>query len=910
MPLQPYAGRDATDVALRDGSTVRVRPVRPQDEPGLFALLRDLSAESQVLRFFATPKQGTLAQAARTAAAADQRLSFGLVATHGSEGELVGHAFYASDDGRTAEVAFAVAESFQGRGLGTLLLGQLAQAAVANGITAFEAEVLPHNHRMLAVFRDAGFRLETSAGAGQIHVAFPTELTEDALARFDDRERAASVAALRGFFEPRSVAVIGASRDPLSLGGACFRNLLRYGFAGPVYPVNPGSPVVQSVPAYASVLDVPGPVDLAVLVVPAAHAVTAARQCGEKGVRSIVAISAGFAETGAAGRALQDELMAVCRRYGIRLVGPNCMGILATDPAVRLDASFAPELPREGTIAFSSQSGALGKAVMEHAASLGLGISSFVSVGNKADISGNDLLSYWEQDPRTRLILLYLESFGNPRKFSRIARRVARSKPVVVVKSGRTRAGTRATSSHTGALLAASDATVDALFRQAGVIRTDTLEELFDVATLLATQPPPRGRRVAILTNAGGPGILCADACEAWGLEIPELSPRTQELLRGFLPPEASATNPVDMIASATAEQYRRAIGIIAEDPGIDALIAIFIPPLPERAPDVARAIAAGACELSQAAGAAPAKTLACVFMADPAVSRLLREARPPVPTYQFPEAAAIALARAARYGEWLGRPAERHERPAGIEQERALAIVATALGRGPGWLRPDEAHALLGCYGLPVVPLGLAGDAEAAARAAEAIGGQVALKALLPGGAHKSDVGGVRLDLKQADEVRRAAAEIEDALRRAGVQGEGFLVQPMAPKGVEMLVGVVHDPAFGPVLACGAGGVMVELLRDVEMRLTPLLPSEAREMPRALRSWPLLAGFRGQPPADVAALEDVLLRTSALVEDLPEIAELDLNPILVHERGASIVDARIRVEPAAAPAPLGARRT
>ncbi len=909
MPLQPYAGREATDVALRDGSTVRVRPVRPQDEPGLFALLRDLSAESQLLRFFATPKEATLAQAARTAASADQRLSFGLVATHGSEGRLVGHAFYASDDGRTAEVAFAVAESFQGKGLGTLLLGQLAQAAVACGIQAFEAEVLPHNHRMLAVFRDAGFRLETSAGAGQIHVAFPTELTEEALARFDDRERAASVAAMRAFFEPRSVAVIGASRDPLSLGGACFRNLLRYGFAGPVYPVNQASAVVQSVPAYASVLDVPGPVDLAVLVVPAAHAVEAARQCGEKGVRGVVAISAGFAETGPAGRSLQDELMAVCRRYGIRLVGPNCMGILTTDPAVRLDASFAPELPREGTIAFSSQSGALGKAVMEHAASLGLGISSFVSVGNKADISGNDLLSYWEQDPRTRLILLYLESFGNPRKFSRIARRVGRSKPVVVVKSGRTRAGTRATSSHTGALLAASDATVDALFRQAGVIRTDTLEELFDVATLLATQPPPRGRRVAILTNAGGPGILCADACEAWGLEIPELQARTQQRLRGFLPPEGSVTNPVDMIASATAEQYRSAIAIVAEDPGVDALIAIFIPPLPERAPDVARAIAFGAGALSADSGA-PAKTLACVFMADPAVSGLLREAQPPVPTYLFPEAAAIAMARAARYGEWRSRPAERPERPAGIDQERALAIVATALGRGPGWLRPDEAHALLGCYGLPVVPLGIAGDAETAARAAAAMSGPVALKALLPGGAHKSDVGGVRLHLKDADEVRRAAAEIEEALRRAGVAGEGFLVQPMAPKGVEMLVGVVHDPAFGPVLACGAGGVMVELLRDVEMRLTPLLPSEAREMLRSLRTWPLLAGFRGQPPADVAALEDVLLRTSALVEDLAEIVELDLNPILVHERGASIVDARIRVEPAAAPAPIGARRS
>jgi acetyl coenzyme A synthetase (ADP forming)-like protein len=898
----PYAGRTEADVALRDGATVRVRPVRAEDEGALLDLLLSLSDEARELRFLGTPGRPALGEVAREEAGADQHSRFGLVALCGPDQRVVGHAEYVAREGAGAEVAFAVRETFQGRGLGTILLGQLAQAAAAFGIERFFAEVQPCNRRMLGVFRDAGFPVEVRDGDGALHVSFPTALTEDALAHFEERERAAASAAMTAFFAPPSVAVVGASRQRGTLAGEIFHNLLAYGFNGPVYPVNPGAAVVQSVVAYPSVAAIPGEVGLAVLVLPAEALLEAVEQCGRKGVRALVAISAGFAEMGPEGRARQDSLLATCRRYGMRLVGPNCMGIVNTDPEVRLDAIFAPEPPREGRIGFASQSGALGKAMIEYAASLGLGISSFVSMGNKADVSGNDLLHYWEQDPRTDVVLLYLESFGNPRHFSRIARRVGLRKPIVAVKSGRTRAGTRATSSHTGALLAASDVTVDALFRQAGVIRTDTLEELFDVAALLSTQPPPRGRRVAILTNAGGPGILCTDACEAEGLEIPMLSADTQQRLRAFLPPEASVTNPVDMIASASAEHYHRAIEAVAEDPSVDALVVIYIPPLETGADEVARAIAVAAEAIE------PHKTILTVFMSRRGAGAL-GSGNVRVPSYLFPEAAAIALARAARYGEWRRRPTPPPPRLGGVRRAEAAALVARSLDRGAGWLAPDETHALLSCYGLPVTVQRLAATpAEAGAAAAE-LGLPVALKAVIQGAAHKADVGAVRLRLAGSAAVTAAAQQMLEGLAARRESASGFLVQPMAGEGVEMIVGVVHDPQFGPVVACGAGGTLVELLGDVAVRLAPLTEPDAREMIAELRSHPLLTGYRGQPVRDRAALEDLLLRTSALVDDLPEIAELDINPVIVHESGATIVDARVRIEPAPPPAPIGARR-
>ncbi len=898
----PYPAHREADVVLRDGSTVHVRPVRPNDEAALLSFFRGLSDDARIRRFFTRTSDDALVQQVRKMADVDYVRRFGLVATTGSPERIVGHAMYAALDGQRAEVAFAVAEDYQGRGLGTIMLGHLAEVAATNEIRLFEAEVLPDNIKMLDVFRNAGFPTEAHVESGEVHEEFPTALTPDALRHFEAREQTAAVNALKAFFAPRAVAVIGASRQRGTIGGEIFHNLLAYGFAGPVYPVNPRAEVVQSVPAYPGVEAIPGPVDLAVIAVPAEHVVEAAEACARKGVRAIVVISAGFSETGEEGRTRQAELVRICRTAGMRLIGPNCMGIANTNPAVRLNATFAPMTPSQGRVGFLSQSGALGLAVIDYAASLGLGISTFVSVGNKADISGNDLLNYWEVDPGTDVILLYLESFGNPRKFSRIARRVGRTKPIVAVKSGRSRAGARATSSHTGALLAASDVTVDALFRQAGVIRTDTLEELFDAAALLAHQPVPPGRRVAILTNSGGPAILCADTCEAWGLDVPVLGDATQQRLRAMLPKEASVGNPVDMIASASATDYRNAMGIIAADPTVDAMVVIFIPPLVTRPEDVASAIVDAARALN---GTKPVLT---VFMSARGVPDELRADDVHIPSYAFPEAAAIALARAARYGDWLRRPLPTPVVLQDVRRNDAAGIVAGALRRGSGWLDPAEVQAVLSCYGLPVVEQRVVRTIAEAAMAADQLGGHIVVKAIAPGLVHRSEVGAVQLGLVGAEQVREAAATMAQRMERAGSPVTGYVVQRMAPRGVEMIAGVVHDKQFGPMIACGAGGVLVELMGDVGVRLTPLAREEAGELIRGLKTFPLLSGFRGQPSSDVSALEDALVRLSALADDLPEIAELDCNPIIVHQNGATIVDARIRVEAAEPPRPLGAR--
>jgi acetyl coenzyme A synthetase (ADP forming)-like protein len=696
------------------------------------------------------------------------------------------------------------------------------------------------------------------------------------------QENARSVDA---FFHPRSVAVIGASRKLGTISGEVLHNIMSYGFNGPVYPVNPTSPVVQSIVSYPTVEEVPGPVDLAVVVVPSAHVLEVARQCARKKVRAMVVISAGFAEASSQGREMQSELVAICRGAGMRLIGPNCMGIITTDPEVRLNATFAPMPAPPGGIGFMSQSGGLGLAIMDYAGSLGLGLSTFVSVGNKADISGNDLISFWENDPRTDTILLYLESFGNPRKFSRIARRVARKKPIIAVKSGRSPAGARATSSHTGALIAASDITVDALFKHSGVIRTDTLEEMFDVAALLGSQRAPKGRRVAILTNAGGPGILCADACAAEGLEVPSFSTETQQELRTLLPAEASIANPVDMIASASAGQYREALELLGNDPGIDAIIVIFIPPLVTRAEDVATAIVEGTRALK---GAKPVLT---VFMQSRGVPDELRGADIRIPSYSFPENAARALARVSGYGEWLSKPSSEPVFT-GIQRESARSVIDNAKTRGGGWLEPDEVWTILSAYGLPVLNQRTVTSGSDAAAAAREFGSDVAIKGIAPGLVHKTDAGAVRLNVPP-DEVLDVTQSMASKIGNV----TGFLVQEMAKPGAEMIVGVAHDRQFGPVVACGAGGVMVELIKDVSVRLTPLSREDASGMVRELKTFRLLEGYRGSPARDIGALEDVILRIGALVDDIPSIAELDLNPVLVHEKGATIVDARIRIE-------------
>lgn len=678
---------------------------------------------------------------------------------------------------------------------------------------------------------------------------------------------------------------------------------MEYGFNGPVFPVNRNARVVQSVLAYPLIESVPEPVDLAVIAVPAPEVPKVAEECGRKGVRALVVISSGFAEIGPEGRARQDELLRICRAYGMRLVGPNCIGVINTDPEVRLNATFGPLPPVAGRVGFASQSGALGLAIIDYARSLGLGLSSFVSMGNKADIAGNDLLNHWETDPRTDVILLYLESFGNPRKFARIARRVARKKPIVAVKSGRTSAGVRAASSHTGALLAASDVTGDALFRQTGVIRTETLEGLFDVATLLANQPLPKGRRVAVVTNAGGPGILAVDSCEAHGLEVPELHETTQEQLRALVPPHASVINPVDLTAPATAEVYRRAIPLVANDASVDALIVIYLPPLRVPSEDVARAIVEAAREVN-----ALGKPMAAVFLSSHGVPEALQDSEVRIPSYAFPEAAAIALARAAQYAAWRERPLTPAPDFPDIRRDEAASVIASVLGRGGGWLDPAETAQILSCFGIRLVEQELVATPEEAAQAAARLGGLLVLKAVAPGLTHKTERGAVRLGLESPAVVEAAAREMQERLSREGFTALRFLVQRQVVGGVMLLVGVTHDRHFGPVIACGLGGVLVELLRDISVRLTPLAVEDAREMLRELKGFPLLTGYRGSPPIDIAAVEELLLRVSALAEELPDVAELDLNPVIARADGVVVVDALIRIEHAEPPLPLGAR--
>ncbi|HUA47557.1 MAG TPA: GNAT family N-acetyltransferase [Solirubrobacteraceae bacterium] len=890
-----YPFEREADIVLRDGATVHVRPVRGDDDVAVRAFLESVSPDSIWFRFFGAPN---LDWATSWSVDVDYADRFGLVVESGNPRTIIAHAAYVRINAERAEVAFLVADEWQGRGISTILLAHLAEVAEQHGISTFVADVLPSNHRMIDVFRESGFPVTVRSAPDSLEIELPTSLSAAALERFEERERIGAVAAVRSFLEPQSVAVIGASRRRGTIGGELLHNLLAAQFNGAVYAVNDKAEVVQSLPAYASVRDIPGGVELAIVALPAEQVVGAARDCAAAGVRALLVISSGFAETGADGARRQHELLEVCRDAGIRVVGPNCMGVLNTSPDVRLNATFAPPAGVRGEVGFMSQSGGLGIAIIEAAGRLGVGLSSFVSVGNKCDLSGNDFLQYWEQDSGTRLALLYLESFGNPRKFARIARRVAAAKPVLAVKSGRSAAGARATSSHTGALLSASDVTVDALFDQAGVIRTDTMHELFDVAALLSAQPVPLGDRVAIVTNGGGPGILCADACQAAGVDIAELPDDVRARLAGFLPAAAALGNPIDMVATASPEDYRRVLQTLADGDACDAIITIFVPALVATARGVAGAI-------HEFAEANPAMPIAAVFMVSDGVPTELTSEHVRVPGYEFPEDAARAVALAVRHARWRARESGSVPRLEGLRSVEAAAIISKELARDAGWLSPACVSRLLDCYGLPLIPTKVVPDAEGAVAAAEALGSPVALKAIAAGLVHKTDAGGVRLGLEGAGAVVAAAREIERSIARAGHRLDGFVVQPMAPAGVELIVGVVHDHSFGPVLACGAGGTTAELISDVAVRITPVTDVDAREMVRSLKTFPLLDGYRGSPRCDVTAIEDVLLRVSAMVEAHPEIVELDCNPLIAGPDRVVIVDARIRIERTAPPRPM-----
>jgi acetyl coenzyme A synthetase (ADP forming)-like protein len=693
---------------------------------------------------------------------------------------------------------------------------------------------------------------------------------------------------------PRSVAVVGASRRPGSIGAAMLENLLRCGFQGPVYPVNPSASFVASVPTYPSISALPEQVDLAIIVVPSKFVLSVVKECGEKGVGGLVVITAGFKEIGAQGEKLENELVELVREYGMRMVGPNCLGVLNTDPEIQLNATFAPAWPLRGNVALSSQSGALGVAILDYAKELGLGISSFVSIGNKADVSSNDLIEYWENDPKTSVILLYLESFGNPQHFVRLARRVSRSKPVVAVKSGRTTTGRRAASSHTGAL-AGSESAVEATLRSAGVIRTDTIDELFDAALLLAHQPLPLGKRVAVLTNAGGPGIMAADACEGLDLELPHLSERTIEELQSFLPAEASLRNPVDMIASATADNYGRALKILLQDPNVDSVLVIFVPPVTVHATDVAHVIV----EQSESAR----KPILTCFMGSHGVPEGLRSLQEgSVPSYTFPESAARALARVVRYADWRLRPPGTVPSYESINRERARELLTKVAGgrEGQYWLEAGAVEQLMELYGLPRARSLMAADAKEAVTAARKLSFPVAVKLVSSKYVHKSDVGGVHLDLEDDEEVERAVNQIRSSLEAQGDADafDGVQVQEMVTGGVEAIVGATRDAKFGHLIMFGLGGTAVEVLQDVTFNVHPLTDVDAKEMLDRVRGRQLLDGFRGSSAADREALADLLLRVSRMVSDLPEIEELDLNPVaaLAPGDGVRVLDARIRI--------------
>lgn len=703
---------------------------------------------------------------------------------------------------------------------------------------------------------------------------------------------------IESLLRPRSVAVIGASRKRRTVGGEMFYNLLRCGFNGPVYPVNPTSAVVQSVSAYKSILDVPGPVELAILVVPAHLAVGTLEQCAEKGVKAAIIISAGFKEIGAEGIERENELVRIGREHGIRLLGPNCLGVMNTAPGISLNATFAGTFSQPGPVGFLSQSGALGAVVLDLAASRRIGLSSFVSVGNKCDVSANDLLEYWEQDEQTRVILLYLESFGNPRKFVFLARRVGRKKPIVAVKSGRTLSGSKAAASHTGAM-AGTDVAVNALFRQAGVIRVDTTEELFDTAMLLATQPPPRGRRVAILTNAGGPGILATDSCESYGMDLSVLQDKTVKELQSFLPAEASPHNPVDMIASATADHYHKAVRAMLADKGVDALLVIFVPPLMIETRDVARAI-------GQAASGADKPVVTCYMGSHGLVEGLTSEewGGGQIPSYRFPEAAAKALSRTTTYGEWLqvaDSPIPDVSRNKNLVSATINACRdAVASEPGPVWMDASDVPRILSAYNITIPDSAVATSPEQAADIAQRMGFPVALKVVSDRVTHKTDIGGVILDRRDADEVKHGFEAILSKAWKADLADsvQGVMVQRYVEEGIEAVVGVTHDPMFGPLIMFGLGGAYVELVRDVVFRLHPLTEHDIDTMLRSVRTSKLLTGYRGQPAGDEAAIKDLLARVSQLVGDIPELMEMDLNPvkILPPGQGCVVVDARIRL--------------
>ncbi|HTV10334.1 MAG TPA: GNAT family N-acetyltransferase [Acidimicrobiales bacterium] len=906
----PFNNASGWDVVLSDGSTARVRCANPQDAPQIEALHARLSPESVRLRYLgAHPHMSPVELASLLECSNPDHLA--LVAERA--GVIIGISQYDRVPGSdVAEVAFVVDDEHQGLGIGTLLLEYLASEGRHSGLKRFAADTLWENDQMVQVFRDAGFTQRSRVEAGVIRVVMDISPTPEALAALYERDRKATARSMEHLLRPTSVAVIGASRTPGTVGHELVRNLVTGGFKGPVFPVNPTASHVASIPAFPAIEDVPGKVDLAIVAVPAVAVPDVVEACGRKGVGALVIVSSHFAEDGADGAALERRVARMAHSYGMRVVGPNCFGVLNTDPEISMNATFAKDTPVVGKLGFASQSGGLGIAILAEAKKRGIGLSDFVSMGNKADVSGNDLLCWWSEDHATDVGLLYLESFGNPRRFARLARQLSRNKPIIAVKAGRSSVGRRAASSHTAAL-ASSDEPTSALFGQTGVIRVDTIEELFDVAQVVGSQPLARGLRAGVLSNVGGPGVLAADALVSNGLQVPEFSAQLQQEIAALCPRNGGVTNPIDLGAEANAPMYEQVLGLLLASDEIDGVVVNFTPPLVNRRTDeVAKAIV-NAVDSAAAASGAPAgsqeprpalKPVVVSLLGAEEVGRaILSSASFPVPSYTYPENAVRALAHSLRYAEWRSRPAGTVPVLEGVDVNEARRRLPSepdgAHGAVPAnaWLTGSAAMDVLGAFGIPVVKTVEVFNASEAGKWAEEISGPVALKVLGP--VHKSEGGGVQLGLEGSEAVSSAYRAMQDAF---GDEMTGALLQPMVPPGgVEILIGAVQDPSFGPLVVFGLGGVNVEILGDHVSRLAPLTDLEAQDMVNGLKGSAILKGYRGRPGVDIDGLVDVLHRISRLAEDMPEVAELDCNPVIATPQGVLVVDARLRIDTDAA---------
>ena len=692
---------------------------------------------------------------------------------------------------------------------------------------------------------------------------------------------------LDAIFKPRSVAVIGASTRKGTIGRETLHNILLAEFNGKVFPVNPKAQVIHSIKAYSTIYDVPDAVDLAIVIVPKQHVKEVVRQCGEKGVKGLVVISAGFSEIGPEGKKRETEILDIVHEYDMRMIGPNCFGIVNTNPAVSLNATFGKTFPRQGRVGFITQSGAMGEAIMSHANELGIGFSFVASIGNKADISSNDILAYLKDDPDTDIILMYLENFGNPLNFTRIAREVSRIKPIVAVKSGRTKLGAKAASSHTGAL-AGLDVGVDALFEQTGVMRTDTVEELFDVAAALSKQPVPKGNRVVVVTNAGGPGILATDALINNGMEMPELSPSTVTKLKKFISAEASFSNPMDMVAGAAGKEFKMTLDAVKNDKRYDSIIPIFVPPVTIDQMEVARNIHESLKDTKKT-------VLACFMGAGEGSAGIEYLKENNIPVYIFPEAIAKTLSTIYKHREWLSKSRGRYK-TFKVDSDKVRGLIKSALGNGDKAIVGDQAIAILEAYGIPAAGYKYASLAKEAVAGANKIGYPVVMKINTPAILHKTEFGGVMVDLRTDQEVREAFNELRKRIGSLG-KGEKFSVamQRMISGGIETVMGMTIDPSFGPLLMFGLGGIYVEVMKDVSFKINPLTDANAKEMIQSIRSYPLLTGFRGAPPVDIATIEETLLRLSQLVSDFDCFDEIDINPFIASPKKdmCKAVDAR-----------------